>query len=362
MEGRRRILLRILACTVALFCVQLPLYGQVKVQGLGATFPAPIYAKWIDTFNKQHPDVTLDFQAIGSGGGIRAMVDKSAQFGATDGPPTAEQDQQMPGVMRLPTVAGSVVLTYNMPEVTELRLNGEVIAGIYLDKIKNWRDAAIVALNPGAALPDKPIVVVHRSDGSGTTYIFTDYLCKISKEWEQKVGRGTRVEWPVGIAPKGGDGPVAAVRNISGAIGYVEYAYAKKNALPYAVLINAAGKAAQPSVDSVLAAATATFKEKPQEMLESITNSTDPRAYPICGYSWVMLYRDLSKVGDKAQAKGVVNFWKWCESDGQAMTRELGYAGLPKEAQADVLRRLSSLEFQGEKLTKGTERNNTTRP
>jgi len=326
---------------------------DVRIQGTGATFPAPLYAKWIEKYNADHPGVKIDYQAIGSGGGIKAITDKTVQFGASDAPMNAEQEKAAAGIVHLPTVGGPEVLIYNVPGLTNLKLNGEVIAGIYLKQIRNWNNEKIAALNPGVSLPDAPIVVVHRSDGSGTSYIFTDYLSKVSPEWKEKVGKGTSVQWPVGLGGNGNPGVTTTVKNTAGGIGYVEYAYAKTNNLTYATLINKNGKESSPTIENIVAATDATLKEGfPENMKVSITNAGGDASYPICGYTYLLIYDDLSYMKDKNLALQTVQFIAWCETDGQGMAADLNYAKLPKDAQDKVIAKLKTIKFDGETLLK----------
>jgi phosphate transport system substrate-binding protein len=340
------------AAAFALFLTP-ALNAQTRIQGAGATFPAPLYAKWVDAYHKLHPEITIDYQAIGSGGGIKAITDRTAQFGASDAPLSADQEKAASNqLLHLPTVAGPEVMIFNLPGVSTLKINGEVITGIYLKKIRTWNDPAIAALNPGVTLPAAPIVVVHRSDGSGTTYIFTDYLSKVSPDWNDRVGKGTAVEWPAGIGAQGNDGVAANVKNTPGAIGYVEYAYAKKNKLSFAQQINLAGKEVAPTIDAINAAAAASLKSFPKDMKVSIVNAPGDDSYPICGYTYLLVYQDMRSAPDKETAEQTVQFIRWCETDGQEMAAELGYARLPKEAQQKVLEKLDTLTYKGDALGK----------
>jgi phosphate transport system substrate-binding protein len=343
----------LLAAAAAVLSLTPALRAETRIQGAGATFPAPLYQKWVEAYNKLHPDVKIDYQAVGSGGGIKGITDRTVQFGASDAPMSADQEKAAPAkLLHLPTVAGPEVMIYNLPGVATLKLNGEVIADIYGKKIRTWNDPRIAALNAGVALPASPIVVAHRSDGSGTTYIFTDYLSKVSPEWNEKVGKGTAVEWPVGIAAKGNDGVAAAVKNTAGGIGYVEYAFAKKNNIPFATQLNKDGKEVPPSIDAINAAAAASLSSFPEDMKVSITNAPGADSYPICGFTYLLVYQDLSYLKDKATAAAVLDFIKWCETDGQEMAADLGYAKLPKDAQTKVLEKLKTIQFNGEALLK----------
>ncbi len=287
--------LRIFLAMLAAICMTAgAAHAQTRIQGAGATFPAPLYAKWISTYNAAHPDVKIDYQAIGSGGGIKGITDRTVQFAGSDAPMTADQEKKLPApALHIPTVAGPEVMTYNLPDVKEnLVFDGPVIAGIYLGDIKKWDDPKIKALNPGVDLPSRPIVVVHRSDGSGTTFIFTDYLSKVSKPWADNVGNATSVEWPVGVGGKGNAGVAAAVKGTVGAIGYVEFAYATSEKLPYATQINKAGKHVRASIEGVNAAAAASLKVLPASLKVSIVDAPGDDSYPICGFTYFLVYED----------------------------------------------------------------------
>lgn len=330
------------------------LHAETRIQGAGATFPAPLYAKWVEAYNKLHPDVKVDYQSLGSGAGIKGITDRTVHFGASDAPLSADQEKAAPArLLHLPTVAGPEVMIYNLPGVAGVKLSGELVADIYLKKIRTWNDPKIAALNAGKNLPARPIVVVHRSDGSGTTYIFTDYLAKVSKEWADTVGKpGTTVDWPTGLAAKGNDGVAAAVKSTIGGIGYVEFAYAKKNNLSFAGLLNKEGKEVEPTVDAVNAAGAASLGSFPEDMKVSITNAPGADSYPIAGYTYLLVYEDLSYLKDKNVALQLLQFVRWCETDGQALAAELGYAKLPPDAQSRVLAKLKTITFDGEPLLK----------
>ena len=330
-----------------------PVRAQTRIQGAGASFPAPLYAKWVEEYNKAHPDVKVDYQSVGSGAGIKAITDRTVQFGASDAPMSADQEKNAPAkLLHLPTVAGPVVMIYNLPGVSTLNLNGQVVADIFQKNITMWNDPKIAALNPGVPLPASRIIVAHRSDGSGTTYIFTEYLSKVSKEWSDKVGKGTAVDWPVGIGGAKNDGVAAQVKNTAGGIGYVEYAYAKSNKIPYATQINKDGKPVEPSIANINAAAAASLSAFPADMKVSITDAPGGNSYPICGYTYLLVYDDLSYMGDKNVAVQTLQFIQWCETDGQKMAAGLGYAELPKDAQDKVIEKLKSIKFNGEALLK----------
>lgn len=326
--------------------------AQVTIQGAGASFPNPLYQKWVAAYNKANPEVKVDYQSVGSGAGIKQISAKKVQFAGSDAPMTADQEKEAGAkLLHLPTVAGPVVMIYNLPSVTsELKLDGEVVAGIFLGEIKTWDDAKIKALNPGLELPATAIASAHRADGSGTTFIFTSYLASASKTWADKVGAGTSVSWPVGTAAPKNDGVAAAVKNTVGGIGYVEYAYAANAKLPYATQINKDGKAVPASIASVEAAASGA--EFPADMKVSIVNAAGEKAYPIAGYTYLLVYQDLSYMKDKNLAEQVVKFIDWCETDGQAMANSLGYAALPKAVQAKVHEQLKTITFDGQPLLK----------
>jgi phosphate transport system substrate-binding protein len=297
------------------------------INGAGATFPYPIYSKWFDEFHKKHPEAEINYQSIGSGGGIRQVLEGTVDFGASDGPMTDEQlSQAKTPILHLPTVLGAVVATYNLPGVQKLKLTPEVLAGIFLGKITAWNDPALVKENPGVSLPAVPIVPVHRSDGSGTSFVFTDYLAKVSPEWEKTVGRGTSVNWPVGIGGKGNEGVTGLVKQTPNSIGYVELVYALQNNLAYADVRNRAGRYVPPSLASVTAAAAAAAAKMPEDFRVSITDAASPDAYPISSFTWLLI---PSRIADKTKGDIMKQFLGWMLSDGQAMTTPLNYAPLP---------------------------------
>jgi phosphate transport system substrate-binding protein len=310
--------------------------------------------KWIQTYNDAHPDVKVDYAGGGSGAGIKGITDRTVNYAGSDAPMTADQEGKTPAkVLHLPTVAGPVVMIYNLPDVKEqLTLDGATIADIYLGNIKTWNDPKIAKLNPGVALPNKPVVVVHRSDGSGTTFIFTNYLAKVSKDWADKVGNATAVEWPLGLGGKGNPGVAANVKNTVGGIGYVESAYAVKENLTYAKQINKDGKTVVASIEGVVAASESSVKTFPEDLKVSITDAAGVDSYPICGFTYLLVYDDLSYMKDKDAATKLVKFIEWCITEGQATAKDLGYAKLPKEAQEKVLTKLKAIKFDGETLLK----------
>jgi phosphate transport system substrate-binding protein len=297
--------------------------------GAGATFPNPIYTKWFDEYAKQ-TGVRINYQSIGSGGGIRQFTEGTVDFGATDGPMTDEQIKAVNGnVLHVPTVMGSVVLTYNLAGVgdAKLKLDAPTIADIFLGRLTKWNDPRIAQLNPGAKLPDQDIIVVHRSDGSGTTYVFVDYLSKVSPDWQQKVGKATSVNWPVGLGGKGNEGVTQQVKQSDGAIGYVELIYAVSNKLPYADVKNAEGEFVEPSLKSVTAAAAATKLPPDTDFRVSITNAKGAGAYPIASFTWLLIQREPR---DSAKGAQIKDFIKWMlQPQAQRMAADLHYAPLP---------------------------------
>lgn len=318
---------------------------NIQINGAGATFPAPIYTKWFAEYNKMHPNVRINYQALGSGAGIRQITERTVFFGATDGPMTPEQLQAAQGkVLHLPTVLGAVVPVYNVPGVSqELKFSGPVLANIYLGKITKWNDAAIGALNPGVTLPDTDIVVAHRSDGSGTTYIWVDYLSKVSPEFKKTVGVGTAVKWPVGVAAAKNDGVAAIVKQTPGALGYVELIYALQTKSAYGMVQNMNGKVVKASIDSVTAAAAAAAKQMPADYRVSITNAPGDGVYPISSFTWMLFYQDPK---DKAQAAAMVEFMKWALNDGQKFAGEMGYAPLPRNVVDMEMKTLATIKVQ----------------
>src|SRR5256712_536985 len=328
----------------ALLGAAVPAAAQVQLNGAGATFPNIIYQDWMLTYNQSHADVKLNYQSIGSGGGIRQFSDGTVDFGATDAPMKDSAIAAIKGnVLHIPTVLGGDVPTYNLPDVKEtLRFTPEVLADIFLGKITKWSDARIASANPGLKLPDADIVVVHRSDGSGTTFIWTDYLSKVSAEWEQKVGRGTSVNWPVGLGGKGNEGVTATVKQTPGAIGYVELGYAMINKLPAGSVRNKAGKFIAPTLESITAAAAGAMSAMgPRtDFRVSITNPDGDKAYPIASFTWFLLHKQYD---DAAKAGALVKFVWWAETEGQARTEPLGYAPLPKQLRPWIECRLKTI-------------------
>jgi phosphate transport system substrate-binding protein len=320
--------------------------AQTKLNGAGATFPNPIYSKWFDEYHKQHPDVEINYQSKGSGAGIRQLTEGTVDFGASDGPMTDEQikavkDKRGIDVLHIPTVLGAVVPAYNVGGVNgEIKFSGELLANIFLGKVTNWDDPAFGKDNPGLKLPNKPIVVVHRAEGSGTTYIFTDYLSKMSQEWKDKVGKATAVQWPTGLGQQGNEAVAGTVRQMDGAIGYVELIYALQNNISFGPVKNAAGKYVKASLDSVTAAA-ASVKEMPEDFRVSITNPPGDNAYAIASFTWLLVPRQWS---DSAKKKAMVDFLNWMLDSGEQMTAALYYAPLPKNVAVKVRAKIKEIQ------------------
>ena len=316
----------------------------MRINGAGATFPAPIYTKWFSEYNKLHKDVEINYQPIGSGGGIRQATEHTVFFGASDGPMNDEQIKGAPGpILHLPTVLGGVVPIYNIPGVTApLKFSGKVLADIIMGKVTKWNDASIAALNPGVSLPATDITVAHRSDGSGTTYIFVDYLSKVSPEFKDKVGVNTSVNWPVGVGGKGNEGVAGLVKQTPGSIGYVELIYAIQNKIAFGSVQSHDGEFLQASLDSVTAAASGAAKSMPADFRVSITNAPGKGAYPISSFTWLLFYEAPT---DKARARIMVDFMKWALTDGQKYCAELGYSPLPKEVVALEMEALKRIKL-----------------
>jgi len=323
--------LRTLAVAAAAACALVTAVAAqaTRINGAGATFPNPIYQKWFSEYTKLHSNVEINYQPIGSGGGIQQVSKQTVFFGATDGPMTADQMNAAPGkLLHFPTVLGAVVPVYNLPGVSaELKFSGPVLADIFLGKITKWNDAAVAKLNPGVTLPATDITVAHRADGSGTTYIWVDYLSKLSAEWKGKVGVANSVNWPVGVGGRGNEGVASLVKQTPGAIGYVELVYALQNKIAYGSVLNAAGESMKASVESVTAAAAEAVKAMPADFRVSITNAPGKGVYPVSSFTWLLLYENAK---DKTQAKTMVEFVKWALTDGQKYCADLGYAPLPE--------------------------------
>ncbi|HXQ25340.1 MAG TPA: phosphate ABC transporter substrate-binding protein PstS [Candidatus Acidoferrales bacterium] len=303
--------------------------GTVLLNAAGATFPYPIYSKWFDVYHTAHSDVQINYQSIGSGGGIRQLLAGTVDFGASDGPMTDDQlAQAKVKILHFPTVLGAVVLTYNVAGISgDLNFTQKAIAGIYLGTITKWNDPEIAKANPGVSLPSTDIVVVHRSDGSGTSYIFTDFLSKASADWKSKIGNGTSVNWPVGLGGKGNEGVTGLVKQTPGSIGYVELIYALSNNIPYGKVQNASGKFLKADLAGVTAAAAAAAKDMPDDFRVSITNAPGAAAYPISSFTWLLIPAQISDATKRDAIKG---FLKWMLDDGQGYNESLSYAKLPK--------------------------------
>ncbi|MBI2864586.1 MAG: phosphate ABC transporter substrate-binding protein PstS [Chloroflexi bacterium] len=321
--------------------------GQsLLINGAGATFPYPLYSKWFDEYTKVAPSVRINYQSIGSGGGIQQITQKTVDFGASDAPLTDDQLKAAPGeLLHIPTVIGAVVVTYNLPGAPSgLKLTPDVLAGIYLGEITNWNDSKIMSLNQGMKLPDQTITVVHRSDGSGTTNIFTDYLSTVSPMWKSKVGKSTAVNWPAGLGAKGNEGVAGQVKQTPGAIGYVELAYASQNKLPYATLRNKDGDFVEPTIESTTAAAAGAAATMPADLRVSIVDAPGKNAYPIAGYTYIIIYKEQA---DQAKGQAVTKFLWWATHEGQAYAKDLLYAPLPGEVVQKAEAKLKSVSSNG---------------
>lgn len=320
----------------------------VTLNGAGATFPYPVYSKWVSEYEKVNPNVKINYQSIGSGGGIKQISARTVDFGASDAPLTDEQLAGAPGkLLHIPTVLGADVVTWNLEGVNELKLTPDVVADIFLGKIKKWNDKRLTDLNPGAKLPDLDITVAHRSDGSGTTYVFSDYLSKVSPEWKDKVGKGTSLSWPVGVGGKGNEGVTAVVKQTPGAIGYVELIYAEQNHLPHAALRNKDGEFVKASLDGVSAAAAGAAAQMPEDLRVSITDASGKDAYPIAALTYLLVYQEQD---DRTKGKALLDYIWWALHEGGSFARDLHYATLPPEVLAKAEAKLRSVTFQGQPL------------
>jgi len=321
---------------------------SVDLTGAGATFPYPIYSKWFADY-AQHTGVKINYQSIGSGGGIRQLSEETVDFGASDGPMSNDELSKAKGgpVLHFPMVLGADVISYNLPSVVlPLNLTGDIIAGIFLGKIIKWNDARIQAANPGVRLPAMDVLVVHRSDGSGTTYIFTDYLTTVSRQWAAGPGRGKEVKWPVGLGGKGNEGVAGQIKQLPGAVGYIELAYAKQNHLPFAHVLNAAGSYVAPSIQSITAAAAASAGKLPKntDYRVSIVNALGNGSYPISSFTWILVYQNQK---NPVKGKKLVDFLHWAFHDGEKLAPTLDYAPLPAPMVADLDRRLKTIKIGG---------------
>src|SRR6204780_3882322 len=317
--------------------------GTILLNAAGATFPYPIYSKWFDVYHNQHPNVQINYQSIGSGGGIRQLLAGTVDFGASDGPMSDDQLAQAKfKILHFPTVLGAVIPTYNVAGVsTDLNFTQKALSGIYLGTITKWNDPEIAKANPGVKLPGDDIVVVHRSDGSGTSYIFTDFLSKVSDEWKSKVGAGASVNWPVGLGGKGNEGVSGLVKQTPNSIGYIELIYAVQNNIPYGKVQNAAGKFVKADLAGVTAAASADAKNIPEDFRVSITNAPGPKVYPISSFTWLLI---PAQIQDAAKREAIKGFLKWMLVEGQKYNEGLTYAQLPKEVIARETKAISLIQ------------------
>lgn len=323
--------------------------GEVAINGAGSTFAYPLYSKWAEEYGRLEAGVRINYQSVGSGAGQQQLLAGTVDFGASDAPMSDEKLKSAPKeILHIPTALGAVVLSYNLQGLSkEISLSGDVIAGIFLGKIKKWSDPRIAELNPGAKLPDLDIAVVHRSDGSGTTYVFTDYLSTVSPEWKGKVGKGTAVSWPVGLGAKGNEGVTGVIKQTPGAIGYVELIYAEQNNLPKARVKNAAGEFAPATVDSVTAAAAGIAASMPEDLRVSIVNAPGKAAYPISSFTYILVFRDQ---GNEAKGRALAKFLWWGIHDGQRFARELTYAPLPEAVVKMAEDKIRKMSFNGKSL------------
>ena len=332
----------------ALLGAAVPAAAQVQLNGAGATFPNIIYQDWMLTYNQSHADVKLNYQSIGSGGGIRQFSDATVDFGASDAPMSDSAIAAISGnVLHIPTVMGAVVIIYNLQGLAQpVRLTPDVLADIFIGKVTKWNDARLASINPGVTLPGSDIIVVHRAEGSGTSFAFTDYLSKVSPEWQQKVGKGPSVNWPVGLGGRGSEGVSATVSQTPGAIGYVELAYATTNKIQFATLRNSSGNWITPTLEAVTAAAAGAMKDMGPntDFRVSITNSSGAQAYPISTFTWLLVHKAYA---DTAKGRALVQFIWWAEGEGQAKAPQLGYAPLPKGLHPWIEARLKSIKAAG---------------
>ena len=321
---------------------------KVTLLGAGATFPYPLYSKWFDVYYKK-TGVKVNYQAIGSGGGIRQLLARTVDFGATDAPMSDKELKRAPGkILHIPTALGAVAIGFNLPGIRELKLTPEVLVDLYLGKIRFWDDPRLKEINPGLKFPHLPVMVAYRSDGSGTTYVFTDYLCKVSQEWCRRVGRGKAVRWPVGMGGKGNAGVAGLIRQIPGCIGYIELAYAEQNHIPVAALKNKAGKFVKPTLRAISAAANVDI---PDDTRCSITNTDAPDGYPIAAMTWIIVYQEQAYQGRPyAKAKALADLLWWCIHDAQKFNESLLYGRLPEKVVVKAERIIKSMTYQGKTL------------
>ncbi len=321
--------------------------GNLLINGAGATFPYPVYSKWFDEYHKAHGNIQINYQSVGSGAGIKQVTEGTVDFGASDGPMNDEQmkayqDKHGSPILHFPTVLGAAVPTYNIPGVSAtLNFTPEALAGIFLGRVTKWNDPLIASANKGVNLPNKDIVVVHRSDGSGTTYIWTDYLSKVSDDWKNKVGKGTSINWPVGLGGKGSEGVTGLVKQTPNSMAYVELTYAAQNNIPYGTVKNSSGTFVKADLASVSAAAASAAKDMPADFRVSITNGSGKNAYPISSFTWLLI---PSKFSDAAKRDALKDFLKWSLGDGQNLVEPLSYAKLPKDVVAKELKAIGQIQ------------------
>jgi phosphate transport system substrate-binding protein len=345
---KNRMLRKLSAILVVALATAVSLYsqGNLLINGAGATFPYPAYSKWFDEYHKAHGNVQINYQSVGSGAGIKQVTEGTVDFGASDGPMNDEQmkayqDKHGSPILHFPTVLGAAVPTYNVPGVSAtLNFTPEALAGIFLGRVTKWNDPLIAGANKGVSLPDKDIVVVHRSDGSGTTYIWTDYLSKVSEDWKNKVGKGTSINWPVGLGGKGSEGVTGLVKQTPNSIAYVELTYAAQNNIPFGTVKNSSGSFVKADLASVSAAA-AGVKDMPADFRVSITNSTAKNSYPISSFTWLLI---PSKFSDASKGAAMKDFLKWALGDGQGLVEALSYAKLPKDVVAKELKAIGQIQ------------------
>jgi phosphate transport system substrate-binding protein len=345
---KNRMLRKLSAILVVALATAVSLYsqGNLLINGAGATFPYPAYSKWFDEYHKAHGNVQINYQSVGSGAGIKQVTEGTVDFGASDGPMNDEQmkayqDKHGSPILHFPTVLGAAVPTYNVPGVSAtLNFTPEALAGIFLGRVTKWNDPLIAGANKGVSLPDKDIVVVHRSDGSGTTYIWTDYLSKVSEDWKNKVGKGTSINWPVGLGGKGSEGVTGLVKQTPNSIAYVELTYAAQNNIPFGTVKNSSGSFVKADLASVSAAA-AGVKDMPADFRVSITNSTAKNSYPISSFTWLLI---PSKFSDAGKGAAMKDFLKWALGDGQGLVEALSYAKLPKDVVAKELKAIGQIQ------------------
>ena len=367
MENQTRTHVLLLGITLGIFLVAgtatnilMKVYaqGQVTINGAGATFPFPLIDTWRVDYKNVKPNININYQSIGSGGGVKQFIEKTVDFGATDAPLTASELQRAPGAVHIPETIGSVVAAYNIPSIPNkgLKLTGSILADIFLGKITKWNDPKIQSLNADASLPAADIIVVHRSDGSGTTYVWTDYLSNVSAAWNQQIGKGKSVQWPIGIGGPGNEGVANAIRGSPNTIGYVELAYALTTKMPYAYLQNQAGNFVEPTLESTKASVAETAANLPKGDASwehfSVVNAPGSNSYPVASFSYLLLFKDLSTNPsiDQSKAKGLVDFISWAITTGQQSAGALGYVPLPDQVIKHNQETLKSLTFQGKPL------------